>query len=269
MCNPQNAVTHRNRVDKISAPCGEEFELNNASQIFAYRRWVTLWRLRHVFDRDRAMQQSVGGDFAAMGAIECDLLRSCGLGQNDYVIDVGCGSGRLAKPLSAFLRGKYLGTDIVPSLVRYARKITARPDWKFEVVKGLGIPERDEAADFVCFFSVLTHTSHSESYSCLREAKRVLKPGGKVVLSFLEYDVPVHWQIFQQGIDQSKGIHPLNQFLSRDILAAWASRLGFKVESLHRGDDAFIPLSQSVKFDSGQMADGFASFGQSVCVLSR
>lgn len=204
-----------------------------------------------------------------MGALECDLLKSCGLGENDYLIDVGCGSGRLAKPLASFLRGKYLGTDIVPALVRYARKMTARPDWRFEVVKGLGIPEQDEAADFVCFFSVLTHTSHSESFCYLREAKRVLKHGGKIVFSFLEYDVPVHWQIFQKGIDQSKGIHPLNQFLSRDIIEAWASRLGLRIETLRRGDDAFIPLTRPVKFDSGQVANGNASFGQSVCVVVK
>ena len=31
--------------------------------------------------------------------------------------DVGCGSGRLAKPLSTYLTGRYLGTDLVPTTV--------------------------------------------------------------------------------------------------------------------------------------------------------
>lgn len=149
-----------------------------------YGRWVKLWRLRRFFDKDQAMQQAVGGEYAAMGQLEHLLLMQYGLSENHYVVDVGCGSGRLAKPLSKFLKGRYLGTDIVPDLVDYAIKIVDRPDWRFEVVDGLVIPERDEAADFVCFFSVFTHLLHEQSYLYLQEAKRVLKPGGQDHLLF-------------------------------------------------------------------------------------
>jgi ubiquinone/menaquinone biosynthesis C-methylase UbiE len=230
---------------------------------------VNLWRLRHPFDQERAMHQAVGGDFAAMGALERDLLKSCGLRENDYLIDVGCGSGRLAKPLAGFLRGKYLGTDIVPSLVRYARDTVGRADWSFKVVEGLAIPERDEVADFVCFFSVLTHTQQVESYRYLREAKRVLKPGGKVVFSFLEYGVPLHWDIFQRNTDKSRGVHPLNEFLSREMIEIWASHLGLRMETMRRGDEEFIPVTEPVVFESGQIMKDTASFGQSVCVLVK
>jgi ubiquinone/menaquinone biosynthesis C-methylase UbiE len=215
------------------------------------------------------MHQAVGGDFAAMGLLERELLKNCGLGENDYLIDVGCGSGRLAKPLSAFLKGRYLGTDIVPDLVRYAQKTVNRPDWRFQVVDGLEIPEADAVADFVCFFSVLTHTPHGQSFAYLREAKRVLKPGGKIVFSYLEYDVPVHWNIFVQNIDVSKGIHPANVFLSREAIEVWASHLQLRVESLHRGDEAFVPLTEPVKLESGQIFERVAYFGQSVCILVK
>src|SRR4051812_14631544 len=150
-----------------------------------YAWWVQLSRLRFPFNKDKALRFAIGGEFEAFGFVETELLRHLGLSKHDYVIDVGCGAGRLASPLSGFLEGRYLGTDIVPELVSYARKLVDRPDWRFQLVKGIDIPENDAQADVVCFFSVFTHLSHEDSYRYLCEAKRVLKPGGKIVFSFL------------------------------------------------------------------------------------
>src|ERR1700704_3527549 len=126
--------------------------------------------------RDEAMQMAVGGEFEALGLLERALLIQLGLRANDYLIDVGCGSGRLAKPLSDYLAGPYLGIDVVPELVDYARTLVGRTDWRFEVAEGFRIPEQDCRADVVCFFSVFTHLLHEQSYLYLQEAKRVLKP---------------------------------------------------------------------------------------------
>src|SRR5262245_45023586 len=91
--------------------------------------------LKKQFSFDQAMKLAVGGEFDAIGAIESELLIQCGLKKDGYVIDVGCGSGRLAKPLSKYLEGSYLGIDIVPDLVDYARQLVQRPAWRFEVAK--------------------------------------------------------------------------------------------------------------------------------------
>jgi cyclopropane fatty-acyl-phospholipid synthase-like methyltransferase len=85
------------------------------------------------------MKRAVGGEFEAVGALEVETLKYFGLQEDFYLLDIGCGSGRLAKPLSQFLKGKYLGIDIVPELVNYARQIVAHEDFRFEVAKGLSI----------------------------------------------------------------------------------------------------------------------------------
>ncbi len=232
-----------------------------------YTRWLRVWRRGAA--RRTAMEQAIGGEFEAFGILERELLIQHGLQPDAYVIDVGCGSGRLAKPLSTFLRGRYLGIDVVPGFVDYARSLANRPDWKFEVVDGLAIPEQDQVADLVCFFSVFTHLLHEQSYVYLRDARRVLKPGGRIVFSFLEFSIPNHWDVFDSNIADIGGSKPLNMFLSRDAIEAWAAHLDLRIEAVEDGNKPHIPLPEPVVLDSGQVFETMGYLGQSVCVLSR
>jgi len=227
--------------------------------------------LRGVYSNDEAARMAVGGEFEAIGELLRETLIYHGLQKSDYVIDVGCGSGRLAKPLSEYLTGKYLGIDVVQQLIDYARKLVKKPGWRFEMVQGLKIPEANEQADVVCFFSVLTHLLHEESFVYLTEAKRVLKPGGKIVLSFLDFRIEGHWDIFENNNLKDVGIggQPLNVFISNDMLRAWAKHLDLEVEVIKDGDDPYVPLSRPIKFEDGRVWNELAPFGQSLCVLRK
>ncbi len=224
-----------------------------------------------VYDREDAMRYAIGGQFEAMGIIERELLRFYGLDPDHYLIDVGCGAGRLAKPLSAYLRGPYLGTEIVAELRDYGRDLAARPDWRFELVEGLTIPEEPDRADMICFFSVFTHLLHEQTYMYLEEAKRVVKPGGKIVFSFLEFAEPAHWDVFEGTLADSRGpqIHPLNVFVERPAIDAWARHLDLHVDDVRRGGDHFVPLPHPLVLENGTVLQDYANLGQSVCVLSR
>src|SRR6266404_1747053 len=215
---------------------------------------------------ERAMELFVGGEFEAIGNLEVATLKHFGLSDDGYLIDVGCGSGRLAQPLSRIFQGKYLGIDVVPHLVDFARQNIKRPDWQFKVTKGLTIPERDGVADMVCFFSVFTHLLHEQSYLYLLEAKRVLKPGGKILFSFLDFVVPGHWPVFEAAIgDLSTSSQPLSVFLSKEAIPVWAAHLGLTVQSIQDGDNADIPLPDPVVFESGAVMRDRGTVGQSVC----
>jgi len=226
--------------------------------------------LRGVHTLQETAEMFVGGEFVSVGTLLRDTLIHYGLKPNHYLIDVGCGSGRLAKPLSQYLKGKYLGIDVVPELVDYARTLVAKQDWRFEVAKGLTIPEQDRQADIVCFFSVLTHLLHEESYLYLLEAKRVLKPGGKIVASFLDFKIDAHWSVFEDNLkDVGIGEKPLNVFMSADLMQKWAKHLDLEVEAIKDGDEKHILLSQPITFSSGETVEGTSAFGQSLCVLVR
>jgi SAM-dependent methyltransferase len=216
---------------------------------------------------DVAMEQAVGGDFEWIGRIERSLLVSVGLKPDGSVVDVGCGSGRLAKPLSDYLTGNYLGTDVVPDLISYARRLVNRPDWTFQVVDSLSIPAPDHSADLVCFFSVFTHLLHEETFTLLEEAKRVLKSDGCIVFSFLEFAVPGHWAVFEATKAAMGTALHLNQFMSRDAIDVWAEHLDLEVDLYLRGDEANIPIDEPVTLADGRVLEDLAALGQSVAVL--
>ena len=122
----------------------------------------------------------------------------------------------------------------------------------------------------VCFFSVLTHLLHEESFVYLREAKRVLRTGGKIVLSFLDFRLPTHWSYFEFNLaDIGIGSHPLNVFISPDMLRVWAAHLELEVETIIDGTEPYVPLPSPIKLEDGTILKDRGSVGQSICVLIR
>jgi 2-polyprenyl-3-methyl-5-hydroxy-6-metoxy-1,4-benzoquinol methylase len=193
-----------------------------------YEKYVA--RLVREYPLDEAMAHAVGGHYELFGAIEAGLLRALGLKDGMHLVDLGCGSGRLASALHASMKITYFGTDIVQQLLDYAK--TRAPSYEFRRHRELGIPQRDGCADFVTAFSLFTHLLQAETYVYLEEAVRVLKPGGCIVFSFLEFAEPYHWATFIHTRDTVKArtADHLNMFIERPSIEAWAGHLGVAVE---------------------------------------
>lgn len=155
----------------------------------AYRRAVERQLMLH---GERGFEAAVGGGFEHVGALERAAVDAAGLPADGYLIDVGCGAGRLASALKERRGLSYLGLDVSPKLIERAREICARPDWRFEIVDRSAIPAPDGGADIVSMFSLITHLPPAETRSYIVDAARALKKGGAVVVSFLDPEIAEH-----------------------------------------------------------------------------
>ena len=188
---------------------------------------------------DEALARAVGGDYQRTGQIQCAALRYLGLRDGQSLIDLGCGSGRLAAALGQSFAIDYLGIDIVPALLDYAAS-KAPPDYRFVCNRTLHIPAPDACADMLCAFSVFTHLLHHETWLYLEDIRRVLRPGGRLVLSFLEFASTAHWSVFAASTEAHRtGALPhLNQFIERSVIDLWCAKLGYVREQFIDGDAA-------------------------------
>ena len=159
----------------------------------------------------RRLVYTGGGDFLATGSDYLGhLVHLAGLRPDERVLDVGCGIGRIALPLTGYLRppGSYLGFDPVGLGIRWcSRRISAaypgfaflRCDVRNRRYNPRGridprefrFPAVDRSRDVVCIVSVFTHMLPGDVERYLDETARVLAPGGRCLASFfLVGDLP-------------------------------------------------------------------------------
>src|SRR6266542_62428 len=113
----------------------------------------------------------------------------------DRVVDLGCGDGVTLEVLAAHLDGGVLlGLDAAePALAEAARRLgNGRPAGKVALVRAdlsAPLPLTDRSVDKAICHNVLESLPDPDAF--LGEADRVLRPGGRMVLSHPDYDTMV------------------------------------------------------------------------------
>jgi SAM-dependent methyltransferase len=126
-----------------------------------------------------------------------------GLEPDHAVLEPGCGTGRMARPLTGYLNaeGSYDGFDVVPEAVRTCVEEIgqAHPNFRFQHVdvhnsvynrngsldpESFAFPYPDSTFDLVFLTSVFTHMLPPEVRHYMDEIRRVLKPTGRSLMTF-------------------------------------------------------------------------------------
>jgi len=105
--------------------------------------------------------------------------------KGDKILDSGCASGRLYRVLKE-KKVEYFGVDISERLIEIAKK--NYPEGNFQIANTLNLPFVDNSFDKIYSISVI-HNIPSRDFQLqyLKESKRVLKPGGLLILRVWDF----------------------------------------------------------------------------------
>jgi ubiquinone/menaquinone biosynthesis C-methylase UbiE len=143
-------------------------------------------------------------DFKCVGQEFLKVYKEiCGLQTDEKILDVGCGIGRMALPLTQYVNegAVYEGIDTTKAGIDWCReKITPRfPNFHFQWIDVYNkeynprgkyqaseyrFPFADESLSFVTLASVFTHMLPEGLENYLSEIYRVLKRGGRCLITY-------------------------------------------------------------------------------------
>src|SRR5437667_1150 len=146
------------------------------------------------------------------------------VGTQGKVCEIGCGPGQIARYLQD-RQVSMCGVDLSEEMVKWARRLS--PDISFQRgdMRALEIPDAS-LAGIVCFYTII-HLKRKDVPHALSEMLRVLKPGGRLLLSFHGGDGELHrdqWYDMPVSIDIS--------LFESEEMAGYLETVGFEVERI-------------------------------------
>lgn len=123
------------------------------------------------------------------------------------ILDIGCGTGLLGIASDPFVQdgGTYTGIDVMKNDIDFCLNHYKAPNFKFihfdlanptyaseQSTELKPWPIADESQDLVTALSVWTHLNEQDALFYLKEVQRVLKKGGKAIISFFFLNQDYH-----------------------------------------------------------------------------
>jgi SAM-dependent methyltransferase len=105
-------------------------------------------------------------------------------GARDH-LDIGCGPGTFIGTLPETMH--CVGTDLAAAQIDYANREYGTPQHTFLCVRDGQLPFDDAQYDVVTLIELIEHIERPLIESLLREAARVLRPGGRLLLTTPNY----------------------------------------------------------------------------------
>lgn len=128
--------------------------------------------------------------------------QEAGITAGDVVVDLGCGRGEMLVAALEAGAGRVIGVEYADAAVRLARRTLEAHGAgdAAQLVHGdvRALPIDDGSADIVTLLDVVEHLTPAELDTALREARRVLRPGGRLLIHTMPnrtiYDVTYRLQ---------------------------------------------------------------------------
>jgi ubiquinone/menaquinone biosynthesis C-methylase UbiE len=193
--------------------------------------------------------------FDTVGRLELEVLKREGLKHTDTLVDLGCGTGRLAvHAIPTLAGGHYVGIDISQAMLDAARKRIeetvpdppCRVSWVHQTTPDFAL--ENDSADMVCAFSVINHMEHEDAYLYLKEALRIVRPGGRFVFSCLPMHTERAREVFIKSASmdmQTRHRKVRHVVTSKELITDIARLTGWTPVRWYDGDEEEIQLGGS------------------------
>lgn len=156
------------------------------------------------------------------------------------VIDLGCGSGYGSAELARKAE-QVMGVDVSEEAIREARERYALPNLQFEVASVDRLPFADGSFQLGVCFEVIEHL---ENYrDLLAEARRVLAPGGQLVIS--TPNLEFYAESRKKDGPNPFHVHEFRYHEFREVLSEFFDHQTFFVQN-HASGIVFLPVEGAV-----------------------
>jgi len=138
------------------------------------------------------------------------------------ICDLGCGPGQIARYLHR-QGAEALGVDLSPRMIGEARRLN--PDIPFHEGNMLSLPDADDSWGGIAAFYCIIHIPREQVIDALREMRRVLKPGGVLLVTFHIGDEVKHIEEWWE-----KPVNLDFAFYQPAEMETWLKEAGFELE---------------------------------------
>lgn len=207
----------------------------------SYRRQWDAWAR----DPERAMRAIAPGTsaetFGPSGEEVVARLRPY-VGATDRVLDVGCGMGRIMRPLAPSCREIH-GVDVSPRMVRLAREFLADvPNASVHLTSGKDLAIVGAGSFQVAFvLYVLQHLEREHAVRYLAEMWRVLVPGGTIICEVPNLLFPRNLTTYVRTSQSAQHFSVARtRFYTPDELTFVLRELGFAIVEANVDSEIFV-----------------------------
>jgi ubiquinone/menaquinone biosynthesis C-methylase UbiE len=147
------------------------------------------------------------------------------------ILEIGCGVGRVGRELAPQIR-RWIGCDVSGNMLGHAAKrCQGIPNIDFVQISGYDLaPIPDASVDGVYCTVVFMHLQEWDRYGYVKEAFRVLKPGGRFFCDNANLAHEDGWKMFLAGASFPPNGRPqhLSRCSTEPELRAYLTHAGFK-----------------------------------------
>jgi ubiquinone/menaquinone biosynthesis C-methylase UbiE len=159
------------------------------------------------------------------------------ISQQDTVLELGCGIGRIGKELAADCK-HWIGVDISANMIDGAQqRLQSLDNVSFHILPSNKLSALEDASiDKAYSIAVFCHLDKEDLFNYLRELRRVVKPGGTIFVETWNLIHPIGWKRWQYEADnwvnmdhsQRKDV-ARNQFCTPEEFCLYIEKSGFEV----------------------------------------